>query len=39
MTMIALGASPRNAWRVSDGEVDLVRRPSVPTVAEIAAEP
>jgi hypothetical protein len=39
MTKIALGASSRNAWRVSDGEVDLVRRPSLPTVAEIAAEP
>jgi ureidoacrylate peracid hydrolase len=39
MTMIALGASPCNAWRVSDREVDLVRRPSVPMVAEIAAEP
>jgi hypothetical protein len=37
--MIALGASPCNAWRVSDREVDLVRRPSVPMVAEIAAEP
>ena len=39
MTKIALGASDRNAWQVSDEEADLVRRVSPPLVAEIAAEP
>jgi nicotinamidase-related amidase len=39
MTEIALGPSPQNEWRVSDLEADLVRRPSVPTVAAVAAEP
>jgi nicotinamidase-related amidase len=39
MTKIALGASDRNAWQVSDKEADLVRRGSPPLVAEIAAEP
>jgi len=39
LTKIALGASDRNAWQVSDQEADLVRRASPPLVAEIAAEP
>jgi hypothetical protein len=38
MTKIALGASDRNAWQVSDEEGDLVRRASPPLVAEIVAE-
>jgi len=39
MTEIALGSSPQNAWRVSDREADLVRRPSSPIVAELKAAP
>src|SRR3984885_14597029 len=39
MMPVELGPSPRNAWRVSDREADLVRRPSPPAVAAVAAEP
>jgi hypothetical protein len=39
MTKIALGASDRNAWQVSDEEADLARRAAPPLVAVILAEP
>ena len=39
MSETALGARPETAWRVSEHEADLVRRPAPPAVAEIAAEP
>jgi len=39
VTKVLLGPSDHNVWHVSDTEADLVRRPSPPLVAEIAAEP
>ncbi|HEX3535312.1 MAG TPA: cysteine hydrolase family protein [Stellaceae bacterium] len=39
MIKVPLGPSERNSWLVSETEADLVRRPAVPRVAEIAAQP
>ena len=39
MPPVELGASPQNAWQVSDEEADLVRRPAPSAVAVVAASP